>query len=192
MTIFDHVSRRGRAKAKIAALDLAPLVTMAKKYFGLTDEETVQAEADYKHFLYLVYWNRREENGLTVVPTKRADMLWHAHLLFNREYNDFCISLVGKIIYHSPGLEEGTTPFLNGVAHTKMLHDRRAADDGFEPGYFDHVKVERAKVKTPTISSSDSGDDMLTIFLATVSGDTTDSGDSGASCGSSCSSCGGD
>jgi hypothetical protein len=183
MSIFDHVSRRGRAKAKIAALDLAPLVIMAKKYFGLTDEETEQAEADYRHFLYLVYWNRREENGLPVVPTKRADMLWHAHLLFNKEYNDFCISLIAKIMYHSPGLEEGTTPFLNGVAHTKMLHDRRAATDGFNPAYFNHVKIEKTKSKETTSDSSDDGG--MTIYIADVGGD-------GASCGSSCSGCGGD
>jgi hypothetical protein len=186
MGMFEHVSRRVRARTKITELDLNPAIAMAKKYFGLIDDEVEAAVRDYRHFLYLVYWNKREENTLQVVPTKHADKLWHGHLLFNKEYNRFFEELIGKILYHNPGLEEGTVPFLNAVAHTKMLHDRRAAGDGFHPNYFGHVSIKRVKGrKTQETTSSDGGG--IVILIGTGDGDSD-----GASCGGGgCSGCGG-
>lgn len=177
MGMFDHVSRRAKARTKIVELDLNPAIVMAKQFFGLTDDEVGSAVRDYRHFLYLAYWNKREENRLPVVPTKLSDKLWHGHLLFNKEYNQFFEGLNGKILYHSLGLEEGTAPFLNAVAHTKMLHDRRAAGNGFNPNYFDHVKVERVKAKESKETTSGGDDGGVTIFI------TTGDGNNGASCG---------
>ncbi len=190
MTLFDHVSRRAKARAKIAELDLATAIALAQKYFELNEDEVRAAVRDYRHFWYLVYWNNREENGLPVVPTKRADKLWHGHLLINREYNRFSEALIGKILYHTPGLEEGTTPFLNAVAHTKMLHDRRAKDDGFDADYFDHVKIEKVKAKESRETTSiDSGDGGTTILITT--GTDSNAASCGGDGGGGCSGCGG-
>lgn len=178
------VSEHEKARKKIAMLDMGNYIKKAKELFGLDDSQVETAEREYRHFLYLLYWNRRESNKLPVVPTKRADTLWHAHLLFNAEYNAFCVELYAEIIAHRPGLEEGTDPFIAAVLHTKGLHDR-VGYNGFDNGYFSYVERER--------SSDKKGDTGPGTHAAggcgggTNSKATTADTDGGAgSCGSSC------
>ena len=114
-------------------------VVKAKELFDLDPNEAIQAEREHRHFLYLVYWNRRKKYPISVVPTKRGDKIWHAHLLFNDQYNAFCRNVFGEIVVHKPGLEEGSEPFVNAVLHTKLMHDQFGAD-GFDENYFGHVE----------------------------------------------------
>lgn len=184
------VSEHAKARKKIAQLDMGNYIKKAKELFGLDDSQVEKAEQEYRHFLYLLFWNRHEGNEQPVVPTKRADTLWHAHLLFNAEYNAFCLDLYGEIIAHRPGLEEGTDPFIIAVLHTKELHDR-VGDDGFDKGYFSYVERER-----PSEKKGDTGSG--THAAGGCGGETAskapaaDADGSASCCGSSCgSSCGG-
>ena len=40
--------------------------------------------------------------GNPTVPTPQEDRGWHNFLLFQREYEAFCIQNFGRVIYHSP------------------------------------------------------------------------------------------
>lgn len=175
------------ARSHIAKLALDDIVKKAQEEFKDADtyldtnDHVTQAVKEYRHFLWLLWWNRKEGNQLPVVPTKRADVIWHAHLLFNDEYNAFCQRTYGEVIAHRPGLEEGTAPFITAVLHTKELHDR-VGYDGFDEHYFAYVHAAGGKEKRKDDASNQAGCSGGTIGKAP---------DAGASCGSSCSSCGG-
>jgi hypothetical protein len=87
-----------------------------------------KATTEYKHFLFLLWLNTMEGNTEFVVPSERADAVWHEHILFTREYLEFSEKLVGQMIHHNPGLEKGTAPFDRAVEHTRKLHMKNRAD----------------------------------------------------------------
>jgi len=131
-------SRHAKVRAAIATLDVSHFIKKAKELFSLDEAEVAQAEKEYRHFLWLLWWNRKEGNSLPVVPTERADKIWHAHLLFNGSYNLFCRNVYGEIIEHKPGLEVGSERFVYAVLHTRALH-LQVGYDGFDPDYFAYV-----------------------------------------------------
>lgn len=131
-------------------LDLTPFTKKARELFGLEDHEVEAAEREFRHFLYLVGWNKREGNAEVVVPTKRADKLWHAALLFTRDYRRLCEQLFGSFLDHQPGLEEGTPELDRASVHTKRLHDTVMTKvPGFDPGYFSFILIPVAVAATP-------------------------------------------
>lgn len=170
-------SKGAIARRKIHKLDVSAYVKKAQELFGLRDQDVHATIKEYQHFLYLLFWNREKQYHLPVVPTERADMLWHAHLLFNAEYNPFCEDVFGEIIFHRPGLEKGSDAFTAAVLHTRSLHDQ-VGYDGFDEDYFSFVEQQQSGgKKKPDNSGGCSG--------GATKGMSSD-GDSGASCGSSC------
>ncbi|MDT0596057.1 hypothetical protein [Glaciecola petra] len=166
---------------KILRLELDEIVKKANHEFKSTDqlfgteyEYVDQAKAEFRHFLYLLWWNRKAANLLPVVPTKRADIIWHGFLLFNGAYNEFCMDLYGEVIEHNPGLEEGSAPFNEAVIHTKSLHDA-IGDGGFDEHYFDYVDTEDPSTLNAKRASTCGGGSAG-----------FSPGDSGSSCGAGC------
>ena len=160
-----------------------------KGTFGLDDSQVEKAEQEYRHF-FICFSGIAMKAMNSPLCRPKGRHLWHAHLLFNAEYNAFCLDLYGEIIAHRPGLEEGTDPFIIAVLHTKELHDR-VGDDGFDKGYFSYVERER-----PSEKKGDTGSG--THAAGGCGGETAskapaaDADGSASCCGSSCgSSCGG-
>lgn len=166
------------AKAVIKRLDLAPYTERAIKEGGLTRSESDEAEKQYRQFMLLVWANQRLESGQMVVPTKLADPIWHQHILHMRDYETFCYDLVGQLVYHSPGLEEGTKPFERAMDHTRDVQRSVGhPDDMFYPLYFG------ACAAVTSFSSGSGAADGVSGATA------SSSADHGASCGGA--SCGG-
>ncbi|MBI4120775.1 MAG: hypothetical protein HY457_00765 [Parcubacteria group bacterium] len=114
----------------IEGLNVEPYVKKAIATGKLTHNQVDSAVTEYRHFLFLVWLNRTLRNEEFVVPTKRADSIWHEHILDSPNYRKFCNDLVGEYIDHTPGLEEDTPPFNRAVEHTRRVH-RDHALDGF-------------------------------------------------------------
>lgn len=36
------------------------------------------------------------------MPSKHIDNVWHRHILFTKEYNDFCLRVNGEMLHHNP------------------------------------------------------------------------------------------
>jgi hypothetical protein len=176
------LGRSARVRRKIEGLDLTKYIKKAKELFGLRDAETEATITDYRHFLYLVYWNRRLECRTKVVPTKRADILWHAHILFTRDYREMCLNIFGRMLDHEPGLEEGTAPFEKACIHTKRVHDfaYKEKKPGFNEQYFSHVVIPKRK-RNQRHKDEDAFDYEFDFIDSADSG-----GSSGGSCGGGC------
>lgn len=157
--MFFDIGRSARIRQKIESLNLAPFVEKAQELFGLTEKDSDAAVLEYRHFLYLVYWNKRLAGNTMVVPTVRADKLWHAHILYTKNYADMCHDILGTFLHHNPGLEEGSEQSEYAMKHTKRLHDhvyRDRGKPGFDEDYFSFVIVEPPRRHD---SGSDSGSD---------------------------------
>lgn len=179
----------------IAWVDLDAVIDFAWSKAWLLQSETDEAQVEYRHFLYLAWLNRSEGNRLSVVPTKRADAIWHAHMLHSEHYREMCDKLFGEYLDHKPGLEEGTAPFNEAVVHTKLLQDRHGSR-GFCPNYFDHVDTSRPDDPEHRKRKDDTGGGG--VIGGNDSGKSTDApadagvGDGGGGCGGGgCGGCGG-
>lgn len=128
--------KNSTSREKIAGIDMLPYVKAAITFLGLAPEDALVAENEYRHFMFLVSENDRHDG--TIVPSKRADLVWHAHILHTSNYREFCDTVFGRFIDHNPGLERGTNPFNQAVTHTKMLHDR-IGRQGFALNYFSYL-----------------------------------------------------
>jgi hypothetical protein len=168
--------------------DLTPIVTKSRELFtdapfcfGLKGENIDTAVAEFKHFLFLLWWNTHKKNKMSVVPTKRADILWHGFLIYNQLYNQFCINLYGGIVAHRPGLEEGSEPFHIACSHTKMLHDE-VGKYGYVHNYFSHVKTSVNSGRQDSKNDSSCGGAIIYSNDA-ASSDGCDGGGCGGGCG---------
>lgn len=131
---MDLFSRSGARLKLIAALNLEPFVNRAVDDFGLKAKNINAAMREYRHFLYLAYWNRRMEQSTMVVPTVDADKIWHSHILFTRDYREMCDRVFGRYLDHQPGLKGGTAAHTNAMQHTRNVH-KRIGELGKEPGF---------------------------------------------------------
>lgn len=65
---------------------------------GWTADFTRRAIDEYRRFAFLAM-----VAGHTVTPSDEVDQVWHAHLLYSRDYwDDFCPRVLGKPLHHQP------------------------------------------------------------------------------------------
>lgn len=118
----------------ISDLDLRPFVALARSAGELDWVDVDMAVDEYRHFLFLVWVRPEKWGGPFVVPTRRADALWHQHILHTADYRAFCDALIGRYIDHHPGLEPGTQMYRESIAYSRKLTLKYGAD-GFAPNY---------------------------------------------------------
>jgi hypothetical protein len=93
--------------AMLAALDRADLWFVAdrleRKGF-LASDEISSAILEFKRYLALVGLGHR---GIEMASPK-VDEVWHAFILFTREYQEFCQAIFGEFIHHAPRTSRGS------------------------------------------------------------------------------------
>jgi hypothetical protein len=85
----------------VESLDLGPIkykLMDPQEGEGWSLEEVTSAEREYKRFLIL----NRENEGTTIVPSKKIDKFWHYHILDTAKYADDCDAIFGKFLHHFP------------------------------------------------------------------------------------------
>lgn len=65
---------------------------------GVSDERIESAVAEFKKYMALFALGY-EEVGMI---SREVDEVWHAFILFTREYTEFCRSIFGRYIHHAP------------------------------------------------------------------------------------------
>jgi len=64
----------------------------------MSAEQWDKAEVEYRRFLSLKKWYP----GISLVPSKLVDKIWHAHILDTRAYREDCNNVFGRFIDHYP------------------------------------------------------------------------------------------
>lgn len=82
------------------------------------------AEVEYRRFLML----KQVYPGVSLVPSKQVDKIWHAHILDTRAYREDCDKLFGRFIDHYPyfGIygEEDYQDLQNSFALSVSLYEQ--------------------------------------------------------------------
>jgi len=76
---------------------------------SIPSEKILQATKEYKYYMYLVMIT---DESLTI-PTAVVDAIWHAHILHTKDYINFCETLAGHYIHHTPRAYDETEHQLN-------------------------------------------------------------------------------
>lgn len=81
---------------RIKAIDLTYPLRAAVVKEGFTIERAILAVESYRQYLY----STQLMPGLS--PTKDVDIVWHRHCLDMKKYEEDCLSVFGRMIYHEP------------------------------------------------------------------------------------------
>jgi uncharacterized membrane protein YgcG len=125
------------ARKSIEKLDLTQYANAAVLHGTLVPKDVKAAMEQYRHHLLLLWLNHTLSNSKLIVPSVRADAIWHEHLEDKSGYAQFCSELVGHEIKHFAGLEKGSPEHQKAVAHTRQVSNQYASgnDGGFVPNY---------------------------------------------------------
>jgi hypothetical protein len=85
---------------KLEQLDLEPIAfqLMHSGEGEWTHQRTMQAIAQYRQFLYLIYLYPNR----SLVPSQDIDRVWHHHILDTMKYAQDCQMLFGYFLHHFP------------------------------------------------------------------------------------------
>lgn len=158
--------------------------------WAMIDEELYIAE--YLKFCYLAKYHGK------VTPLKLVDAIWHCHLKFENEYQDFCKNYLKYDLVHTPG--NGSEE--DDLKHRKQYEETRnlyASEFGvIDSAVWGHSNTTNSQAEHSfgggDFGGSGAGSDWSSgnDSSSTTSNDSSHSSCSSSSCSSSCgSSCGG-
>jgi hypothetical protein len=85
--------------AKFSPPDLRGILTRTQKELRWNEDEVEYAKLWYIRFLEMSWQN----NGKPVYYiSRKADYLWHAHILHSRRYRRYCDKVFGGYLDHTP------------------------------------------------------------------------------------------
>ena len=73
----------------------------AEKEYGMPKEEFEKLLPEYEKFMGLI---AHGHSGLGMFSAE-VDKIWHTHILNTLRYEQFCITIFGKMIHHMPNLK---------------------------------------------------------------------------------------
>jgi hypothetical protein len=86
---------------------------------------------EYRAYLYLCKAEYRTGTTRLPIPNERTDEMWHLHILFLKDYLDFCQNTcTGEIIMHYPHTE--THPRMDYDIKRELLKPLQIRHFGFE------------------------------------------------------------
>lgn len=88
----------GRAP-QFEAPDLSGITDRAARDYNWQGNDEATAVKWYVAFLALVYKN---PGGQNYIVTTQADQLWHTHMTFTVRYRQYCESVLGFFLDHTP------------------------------------------------------------------------------------------
>lgn len=84
---------------KLPTVNLNGILGPARKECHWTPAQAKYAELWYRRFLLL---SLRSENKPVYGISKKADCLWHAHILYTKRYRADCQRIFGHYLDHTP------------------------------------------------------------------------------------------
>lgn len=124
-----HLSRTQRRQLEALEQYDMEFVTERLANKGLLAEEVIPAAiTGYKRFIALTMLGYR---GLDV-PSEDVDEVWHTHILFTREYADFCDQLGAGFIHHVPYTRRSTPSPANRASYQDLFVRHFDAEDAVE------------------------------------------------------------
>jgi hypothetical protein len=86
-------------------LDLKPMLEQCRKDYQWTAEQAEEAELWYRRHLWLCF--QFPDQPISVL-SKKADQLWHQHIIDTNRYREDCNRIFGAFLNHVPFYAEQT------------------------------------------------------------------------------------
>jgi hypothetical protein len=118
---------------KLEQLDLEPIAfqLMHSGEGEWTHQRTMQAIAQYRQFLYLIYLYPNR----SLVPSQDIDRVWHHHILDTMKYVQDCQMLFGYFVHHFPYF---------GLRGESDRHSWQAAVEQTQVSFQEHFGMDAA------------------------------------------------
>ena len=96
---FDNLTPgQSSMRNAIAVLPLGDVQMRVQKEATIPHTVVEDAIDEYRKFLFLIALGNHE----LAMCSKEVDEVWHGHILFTQEYNDFCARAFGAFVHHRP------------------------------------------------------------------------------------------
>lgn len=96
-------------------------------YDAMTPQQILQRVIEFKKFVALLVINHKKNRKVDMVSNE-IDEIWHTFILFTKEYEEFCRTLVGEYIHHVPNVESDRTD-LSAIGNYPKQAARDFVDD---------------------------------------------------------------
>lgn len=83
--------------AAVMAFQFDPLVHRMVDKYGWDEPSAREAFEDLKRYMWLCV-----STGKPLVPSATIDELWHNFILFTMDYEEFCLTVLGRFLHHRP------------------------------------------------------------------------------------------
>lgn len=113
-------------RIKLATTLVRNLITRRERVNGALSEDdkaviNVEVQSLIREYLIFI-WLRKLYPLQTMVASKYVDIVWHQHILYTREYAQFCKRNLGSFLHHTPKLPStGSTSDKSNPTYTKLL-----------------------------------------------------------------------
>lgn len=98
------------------------LVRKLLKSWHASDEELKHEVGKLVHEYLIFIWLRKLYPLQTMPASKHVDIVWHQHILYTREYAQFCKRNLGSFLHHTPKMPStGSTADKSNPNYTKLL-----------------------------------------------------------------------
>ena len=104
--------------------DFSEILKRLVKVENWNKSSALIAIEQYKHFIFL---KRKYPHHEPLPAPTDLDQVWHAHILFTKNYEQFCIKVFGKFLHHNPVNEndpEMQNVMRKGFIRLQALHKR--------------------------------------------------------------------
>ena len=126
--------------------DLSHVVARVAKEHSDWDPQRLQtAVQEYRKWLFLCAMKPADGGplGMGATPGSRdVDEVWHAHILFTKDYHQACLALCGHFVHHTPTSDEEQAHGNRHYANTLSLY--QATFGQRHPSWFIRAKEGRA------------------------------------------------
>ena len=96
------VTKLEEAKKLIDELDLTHIMERVMKEKRWTRRMVEVTTHYYKNFLYL----SKKYKEYRFSPSTQIDEIWHAHILYTKDYHEMCEKVFGFYLHHQPTINE--------------------------------------------------------------------------------------
>lgn len=96
---------RETLEQRIADFSLKHMVNRCKKEHAYSDEDMEIIEKELKRYFLMIALDS-DKNHILNMYSKDVDNLWHAFILFTKEYHVFSQQICGHYIHHTPNLDK--------------------------------------------------------------------------------------
>lgn len=112
-----------QTKQYLDSLDLTQVIQRVMKEKRWSKRMAETAALFYKNFLYLC----KKYQNHHLVPTQQIDEIWHAHILYTKDYHTLSHTIFGQYLHHHPlhkGQDIGASDHHDPMNLLQTLHSQ--------------------------------------------------------------------